>query len=202
MSRVRWHPSAKRRCHGSSRRCQTATSGSGERPCSRKCNAPPGRTTRRNSDRARRASGTVHNVNVERAASQLASSRGMDWPSSPTCSTGIGEEEIRRAASRRATSAGSTARTTSTVGWIVRDIESGTEADLDHPTVQPVGDVGTPRCHCLRSRMPGPRAGVGRVHDKTPRQNRSRARLSRYPWSATTNNTRDLRPCPAARTWR
>jgi hypothetical protein len=27
--------------------------------------------------------------------------------------------------------------------WVVRDIESGAEADLEHPTVQPVGDVGT-----------------------------------------------------------
>ncbi len=32
-------------------------------------------------------------------------------------------------------------------GWVVRDIESGAEADLDHPTVQPVGDIGTPPRH-------------------------------------------------------
>ena len=140
MSRVRWHPSAKRRCHGSNRRCQTATSGSGARPCSRKWNAPPGRTTRRNSERASRVSGTVHNVNVERAASQLASSRGIDWPSRPTCSTGIDEAEIRRAASRRATCGRFNRKDNIDRGWVVREVESGAEADLDHPTVQPVGD--------------------------------------------------------------
>ncbi len=33
------------------------------------------------------------------------------------------------------------------VGWVVRDVESGTEADLDHSTVQPIGDVCTPPRH-------------------------------------------------------
>ena len=30
---------------------------------------------------------------------------------------------------------------------VVREIKSGAKADLDHPTVQPVGDIRTPPCH-------------------------------------------------------
>ena len=52
-SRVRWHPPARRLCIGSKRRCQCDDRVSGARPCSRKWNRPPGRSTRRSSASAR-----------------------------------------------------------------------------------------------------------------------------------------------------
>lgn len=109
--RTRWHPPATRCSMPSRRRCHAATRGSGDRPCSRKNNLPPGRSTRPISRSARAGSGTVHSVNVLTAASQLLSGRGSDCPSSPTKWTGIDDAAMRSAARRRAPRDGSTAAT-------------------------------------------------------------------------------------------
>jgi len=79
-------------------------------------NRPPGRSTRRTSARAVLMSGIVHRAKVQRASSQESPGSGIDWPSSPTSSTGTGERSIRRCAIRKALADGSTAKTLSTVG--------------------------------------------------------------------------------------
>lgn len=94
---------------GSKRRCQVATEGSGDRPCSRKWNRPPARSTRRTSASAASTPGIVHRVKVDRAPSQLSSSRGIDSPWRAMCSTWTWEAAIRSSARRRAVNAGSTA---------------------------------------------------------------------------------------------
>ncbi len=58
-----------RRCSGLRRLCHRGTWGSGERPCSTKCNVPPGRRTRSISPIAVTRSSTLHSVHVDKAAS-------------------------------------------------------------------------------------------------------------------------------------
>ena len=113
-SRSRLQPPASRCSMPLHRCCQRATPGSGLKPCSRKWSSPPGRRMRRTSPNAREASGIVHNVNVDSAASTDASASGISWPSRPMNSTGTEAAAIRGAASFRPTPEGSTARTRST----------------------------------------------------------------------------------------
>ncbi len=63
-------------------------------------------------------------------------------------------------------------------GRVVRDIESGAEADLDNPTVQPVGCVGTPPRHLCGATGPvyQPRQDMFTIkpHVRTVARTRSR----------------------------
>ena len=90
----------------------------------------------------------VHRANVHSALSQLASSRGSDWPSSPTCSTGTAE--ARDALAGHAERGGRRLDRQDPLDpvRVVGHVEPGAEADLDDPPGQ------------ARRRL-GPQAGQG-----------------------------------------
>jgi hypothetical protein len=74
--------------HGVSRRCQRATPGSGESPCSIKSTCPPAFNTRRISVNAAMGSRTEHKVHVITTVSKTASENGSCSPDARTNNTG------------------------------------------------------------------------------------------------------------------
>ena len=141
--RVRWHPSASRRCSGSIRCCHFATPASGESPCSRKCTEPPGRSTRYTSPRACTGSGTVHRVKVKRAPSQRP----------PSAGAAVRRGRRTRPAPTRPRSApppvpgppGPLDREhVADLGRVEAHVQARAESDLDDPACEPVGRLRPP----------------------------------------------------------
>ena len=170
MGRSRLQPAASR-CWSPLRRCcQRAVAGSGHRPCSRKWNFPPGRSTRRSSCSARVTSGMVHSVKVLSAASTDSSSSGRSWPSSPTNRMGTPRrvEPLRRqlATDRRRIDGVDRLDFRRVEG----NVQTGTEPDLDHLAPQAGDHPLAMTAHLAGSRASRRSAGAPRARAQAHRR--------------------------------
>ncbi len=138
VSRLQWQLHAYQLQGVSSLSCNRERRGDADRTCSAKRSFPPGRRTRATSERARWGFSTVQSTSVDTTVSTLSSSKGSSSAGATTTETSRGRQPPARfrsfAAIPRSGSVNDVVR-------VVAEVQSGTGAEFDHPSLRQADEV-------------------------------------------------------------